>query len=156
MKRFFVVCIAMVATMVSFISCSSDKDEVNVIEQLVGNYNMKATMSVVLENGEEQNVGTYETIVSIVQTTDSSVKLSIKSFGKDHYVMPDIEVIGVTVDKIVDGIALLRMVNFDAIHNSVVYDGTIQGSYSNGNLALTMSVQPGQMPYPINVVMKLK
>jgi hypothetical protein len=154
MKKFFVMLVAMLATAVSFVSCS-DEEEIDVIESMVGTYEGKASMSVMV-NEEENDLGDYATVVKLSRFGETSLNISINTFGKDHYTMPDIDVVGASVKELVDGVALISPTPFEAVFNNVVYEGTIQGSYSNGNLELTMSVKPGKMPMPITAVFKSK
>lgn len=156
MRKFLVSIVAMLAMAVSFVSCSSEDNDVTA-DIVAGNYT--GTASMVVDMGEEeepQKVGEYATNVTITSTNENSVKISVEGFGSGHYTMPSFEIPICRVDGVNEKVALLQGVDFEFTNNGVVYSGSMYGSYSNGEVQLIMLIKPGSMPFSINVNIRLE
>ena len=155
MRKFLVSIVAMLAMAVSFVSCSNEDNDVTA-DIVAGNYEGTATMSVDMgEDKEPQNVGEYATNVTITATNENSVKISVEGFGSGHYTMPSFEIPICRVDGVSEKMALLQGVDFEFTNSGVVYSGSMQGIYTNGEVQLMLLITPGKMPFAIGVNMSL-
>ena len=157
MKKFFVSLVVMLAMAVSFVSCSSEDNDVTA-DMVAGNYAGTASVSVDTgaEDQEPQKVGDYSTTATITATSENNVKIAISGFGSGHYTMPSFEIPFCKVDGVNEKMALLYGVDFEFDNNGVVYSGSVQGVYTNGDVQLILLIQPGSMPFTINVNVELK
>ena len=157
MKKFFVSLVAMLAMAVSFVSCSSEDNDVTA-DMVAGIY--AGTASVSVDTGEEDKepikVGDYATTATITVTNENSVKIAIEGFGSGHYTMPSFEIPICNVNSVNEKVALLQGVDFEFVNNGVVYSGSMYGTYSSGNVQLIMAIKPGSMPFTINVSVRLE
>lgn len=156
MKKFFVSLVAMLAMAVSFVSCSSEDNDVTA-DMVAGIY--AGTASVSVDTGEEdkepQKVGDYATTATITATNENSVKIAIEGFGSGHYTMPSFEIPICNINSVNEKMALLNGVDFEFDNNGVVYSGSVQGVYTNGDVQLVLLIKPGSMPFAIGVNISL-
>lgn len=139
-----ILCMGVVAT---FASCSDDDDNetgLPAANSVTGSYDGDMTCSVM---GSES---VFEQVTfTVAAVNESTVTVTIPSFGNPPMQVPEVKVTGVKVVG-ADGTYSLAPTEFSGTTDAgKTYSGTLRGSFAGNTLTVQFNLQYGAMPMPM-------
>lgn len=144
--------IAVLATTAMFTSCSDDdknEPEAPAATAVAGTYTGDMTCSVMGSESVFENL-----TVTIASTDDTTVSITLSSFGEPPMQVPGITITGVKVSGSENTYSIAESEFSGNTPTGTAYSGTAKGSVVDDNLTLNVKLQYGAMPMPLICTIK--